>query len=72
MGAILSGIVLHGPTRPTAAPFLQFADYMRPAVRLAALMDIDPIYIWTHDSIGSARTVRPTSPSSISRRCGRS
>jgi transketolase len=52
MGSILSGIVLHGPTRPFGGTFLQFADYMRPAVRLAALMDIDPIYIWTHDSIG--------------------
>ena len=52
MGAILSGIVLHGPTRPYGGTFLQFADYMRPAVRLAALMDIDPIYVWTHDSIG--------------------
>jgi transketolase len=52
MGAILSGIVLHGPTRPYGGTFLQFADYMRPAVRLAALMDIDPVYVWTHDSIG--------------------
>jgi transketolase len=52
MGSILNGIVLHGPTRPFAGTFLQFADYMRPAVRLAALMNIDPIYIWTHDSIG--------------------
>ncbi len=52
MGAILSGIVLHGPTRAYGGTFLQFADYMRPAVRLAALMDIDTIYIWTHDSIG--------------------
>lgn len=52
MGAILSGIVLHGPTRAYGGTFLQFADYMRPSVRLAALMDIDPIYIWTHDSIG--------------------
>ena len=52
MGAILSGIVLHGPTRAYGGTFLQFADYMRPAVRLAALMDIDPIYVWTHDSIG--------------------
>ncbi len=52
MGSILSGIVLHGPTRPYGGTFLQFADYMRPAVRLAALMDIDPIYVWTHDSIG--------------------
>ena len=52
MGAILSGIVLHGPTRAYGGTFLQFADYMRPSVRLASLMDIDPIYIWTHDSIG--------------------
>lgn len=52
MGAILSGIVLHGPTRTYGGTFLQFSDYMRPAVRLAALMDIDTIYVWTHDSIG--------------------
>ena len=52
MGAILSGIVLHGPTRAYGATFLQFSDYMRPAVRLASLMDIDTIYVWTHDSIG--------------------
>lgn len=52
MGAILSAIVLHGPTRAYGGTFLQFSDYMRPAVRLAALMDIDTIYVWTHDSIG--------------------
>lgn len=52
MGSILSGIVLHGPTRAYGGTFMQFADYMRPAVRLAALMNIDPIYVWTHDSIG--------------------
>ncbi|MBU9764922.1 transketolase [Mycobacterium sp. TNTM28] len=52
MAAILSGIVLHGPTRPYGGTFLQFSDYMRPAVRLASLMNIDPIYVWTHDSIG--------------------
>lgn len=52
MGAILCGIVLHGPTRAYGGTFLQFSDYMRPAVRLAALMDIDTIYVWTHDSIG--------------------
>ncbi|WP_028463505.1 transketolase [Nocardia sp. 348MFTsu5.1] len=52
MGAILSGIVRHGPTRAYGGTFLQFADYMRPAVRLAALMETDPIYVWTHDSIG--------------------
>jgi transketolase len=52
MGAILSGIVLHGPTRAYGGTFLQFSDYMRPAVRLASLMDIDTIYVWTHDSVG--------------------
>jgi transketolase len=52
MGSILSGIVLHGPTRAFGGTFLQFSDYMRGAVRLASLMDIDTIYIWTHDSIG--------------------
>ncbi|MEO7195671.1 MAG: transketolase, partial [Pseudonocardiaceae bacterium] len=52
MGAILNGIVLHGPTRPYGGTFLIFSDYMRPAVRLAALMKAPAIYIWTHDSIG--------------------
>ena len=52
MGSILSGIVLHGPTRAYGGTFLQFSDYMRGAVRLASLMDIDTIYVWTHDSIG--------------------
>jgi len=52
MAAILSGIVLHGPTRAYGGTFLQFSDYMRPAVRLAALMNIDTVYVWTHDSIG--------------------
>ena len=52
MGSILSGIVLHGPTRAFGGTFLQFSDYMRAAVRLASLMDIDTIYVWTHDSIG--------------------
>ena len=52
MGAILSGIVLHGGTRPYGGTFLVFSDYMRPAVRLAALMKLPTIYVWTHDSIG--------------------
>nr|WP_245325429.1 transketolase [Microbacterium amylolyticum] len=51
MGAILNGIVLHGKTRAYGGTFLQFADYMRPAVRIAALMDIPSIFVWTHDSI---------------------
>jgi transketolase len=52
MGAILSGIVLHGPTRAYGGTFLQFSDYMRGAVRLAAVMGAPAIYVWTHDSIG--------------------
>ncbi|MGE5830271.1 MAG: transketolase [Micromonosporaceae bacterium] len=52
MGTILNGIVLHGGTRPYGATFLVFSDYMRPAVRLAALMRLPVIYVWTHDSIG--------------------
>jgi transketolase len=52
MGAILNGILLHGGTRPYGGTFLVFSDYMRPAVRLAALMGIPAIYVWTHDSIG--------------------
>ncbi|HEY9499662.1 MAG TPA: transketolase [Terrimesophilobacter sp.] len=51
MGAIINGIVLHGPTRPFGGTFLIFSDYMRPAVRIAALMQIPSIYVWTHDSI---------------------
>jgi transketolase len=52
MGAILNGIALHGPTRPYGGTFLVFSDYMRPAVRLAALMRTSVVYVWTHDSIG--------------------
>ncbi|MEV4648768.1 transketolase [Saccharopolyspora sp. NPDC049357] len=52
MGAILNGIALHGGTRPYGGTFLVFSDYMRPAVRLAALMKVPSIFVWTHDSIG--------------------
>ncbi|WP_232376738.1 transketolase [Amycolatopsis aidingensis] len=52
MGSILNGIALHGGTRPYGATFLIFSDYMRPAVRLAALMKAPVTYVWTHDSIG--------------------
>ncbi|MGH3648357.1 MAG: transketolase [Micromonosporaceae bacterium] len=52
MGAIGNGIALHGGTRPYLGTFLVFSDYMRPAVRLAALMKLPTIYVWTHDSIG--------------------
>ena len=52
MGAIINGIALHGLTKPFAGTFLVFSDYMRGAVRLAALMDIPSTFVWTHDSIG--------------------
>ncbi|QRP43770.1 transketolase [Amycolatopsis sp. FDAARGOS 1241] len=52
MGSILNGIALHGGTRPYGATFLIFSDYMRPPVRLAALMGLPTLYVWTHDSIG--------------------
>jgi transketolase len=52
MGGIMNGITLHGGTRVYGGTFLVFSDYMRPPVRLAALMKIPTIYVWTHDSIG--------------------
>ncbi|MGQ4534429.1 transketolase [Dermabacteraceae bacterium P13115] len=52
MGAALSGIALHGLTRPYGGTFFTFSDYMRGAVRLAALMNVSATYVWTHDSIG--------------------
>lgn len=51
MGSILNGIALHGKTRPFGGTFLIFSDYMRPAVRLAALMGVPSIFVWTHDSV---------------------
>ncbi|MGW7313914.1 transketolase [Streptomyces sp. NPDC054865] len=52
MGAVLNGIALQSLTRPYGGTFLTFSDYMRPAVRLAALMQLPVTYVWTHDSIG--------------------
>lgn len=51
MASILNGIVLHGKTRAFGGTFLIFSDYMRPAVRLAALMGVPSIFVWTHDSV---------------------
>lgn len=51
MAAILNGIQLHGPTRAFGGTFLIFSDYMRPAIRLAALMNVPTIFVWTHDSV---------------------
>ncbi|UNO42720.1 transketolase [Streptomyces sp. MST-110588] len=52
MGATMNGIALHGNTRIYGGTFLVFSDYMRPSVRLAALMQLPVTYVWTHDSIG--------------------
>jgi transketolase len=52
MGSVLNGIAAHGGTRPYGGTFLIFSDYMRPAVRLAAIMTLPVTYVWTHDSIG--------------------
>jgi transketolase len=51
MGSILSGLALHGGVIPYGATFLVFSDYMRPPVRLAAMMGLPVIYVWTHDSV---------------------
>lgn len=52
MGAIMNGMALHGGVRPYGGTFFVFSDYMRPAIRLAALMGLRVIYVFTHDSIG--------------------
>jgi len=52
MGSIMNGIALHGGTRVYGGTFLVFSDYMRPAVRMAAIMKLPVTYVWTHDSIG--------------------
>ncbi len=52
MGSVMNGMALHGGVRPYGSTFLVFSDYMKPAIRLAALMGLPVIYIFTHDSIG--------------------
>lgn len=52
MGAIVNGIMLHGGLKSYGATFLVFSDYMKPAIRLSALQQIAPVFIFTHDSIG--------------------
>ncbi|MEP6756947.1 MAG: transketolase C-terminal domain-containing protein, partial [Chthonomonadales bacterium] len=52
MGAAANGIAIHGGLRPYTATFFNFSDYMKPAMRLAALMELPVIYVFTHDSIG--------------------
>src|SRR5699024_7426066 len=51
MAAILTGIALHGLWRPYGSTYLAFSDYQRPAIRLAALMDLPVVHIYTHDSV---------------------
>ncbi|RMH22778.1 MAG: transketolase [Gemmatimonadetes bacterium] len=52
MGGIMNGMALHGGVRPFGGTFLIFSDYMRPAIRMAALMELPVVYVFTHDSIG--------------------
>ncbi|RMD99820.1 MAG: transketolase [Calditrichaeota bacterium] len=52
MGAIVNGMALHGGLRPFGSTFLVFSDYMRPSIRLAALMELPAIFVFTHDSVG--------------------
>ena len=52
MGAIINGMALHGGLRPFGSTFLVFSDYMRPAIRLAAMMDAPSTFVFTHDSVG--------------------
>ncbi len=51
MGTLVNGMAIHGGLRPYGATFFVFSDYMRPAVRLSALMEIPSIWVWTHDSV---------------------
>ena len=69
MGAILNGMAL-SKLRPFGSTFLIFSDYMRPAIRLSALMDLPVTYVFTHDSIGLAKMGPPISPLSNSCRYG--
>ena len=71
MGAIDNGIALHGGLLPFTATFFNFLDYMKPAVRLAALKATAAIFVFTHDSFYWARTARRTSPSSSWPACAR-
>ena len=64
MAAIMNGVALHGGLIPYGATFLMFMEYARNAVRMSALMKQRVIYVFTHDSIGPAKTARPTSRSS--------
>ena len=71
MGAIMNGMVLHGGIRPYGGTFLVFSDYMRPAIRLAALMEQPVTYIFTHDSDRAGRRRPDPSADRAARRAAR-
>ncbi len=64
MAAIMNGIALHGGFIPYGGTFLTFSDYSRNAIRMAALMKLRVVHVFTHDSIGLAKTAPPHSRSS--------
>jgi transketolase len=73
MAAAVNGLALHGGiVKPYGSTFFVFTDYMRPSIRLSALMELDVVWVLTHDSVRSARTGRRTSRSSIWPRSARS
>lgn len=61
MAAIMNGMALHGGVKPFGATFLMFSEYARNALRMAALMKINPVFVFTHDSIGLGED-RPDPP----------
>jgi len=69
MGAVASGMALHGGIRPFVSTFFVFTDYARPAIRLASLMELPLIYVMTHDSIGLGKMAPPINPSNTWPHC---
>lgn len=69
MSAIMNGLALHGGFIPYGGTFLMFMEYARNALRMAALMKIRSVFVYTHDTIGWAKTARHISPLSNWRRC---
>ena len=69
MGNMLNGIVQSGLTRAYGGTFLVFSDYMRPAVRLAALQKLPTVFVWSHDSIGVGEDGPTHQPMNTSLRC---
>ena len=70
MGAIMNGMYLHSGVRPYGGTFLVFADYMRPAIRLASLMKLPQIYVFTHDSVAVGEDGPTLSRSNTLLHCG--